>query len=205
MGLVIGEFEKLNQDGDREIKNGALTIDRMSSNIVAVMNALSRNESIFKLLYFEDDKPMNHDIVNPQSDEDKRAKKVFIDGSIKNLKSNNNRISPLPFDSEATTEDSIFVRVYYNQGTITSNELIHDTQMHIDVICAKSLWLMQDDVRQLGLIRPYALASRIMEEVGNRNDNNEIRVGNFVGFQHLTVNQKFECIRLYNNTMQISG
>lgn len=203
MGLEIGSFEKVNNDGHKELKSGALTIDRMSSNVIAVMNALARNETIFKLIYFEDDRPMNHDIKNPVTEEDKRARDIFINGSIRNVNSKENKISPLPFNPEAQTEDSVFIRVYYNQGNLTHGELVHNTQMHVDIICSKELWLIEDDVRELGLIRPYAIFSRVVEEVGNRNANNEIKIGNFVGFQHLSVNAKFECIRLYSDTMQL--
>ena len=203
MGLKIGGYEKVNEDGSKSLIHGALTIDRMSSNIVLVMEALAINESIFKLIYFKDGSPMKHDIQNPVTAEDKKARDIFVNGDIKNLNSSHNKITPLPFNPEAQENDEIFIRVYYNQGSITNNEIIHSSQMHIDIICAKSLWLVSDEVRGIALVRPYALMSRIMELVGNKNDNNEVKVGNFVGFQHLSVNQKFECIRMYYNTLQL--
>lgn len=203
MGLKIGGYEQFENDGSKKIIDGALTIDRMSSNIILVMEALARNESIFKLIYFKDIKPFNHDIQNPKTTEDIKAKKIFINGDIKKISSSNNKITPLPFNPEAQEEDEIFIRVYYNQGSITSNEVVQNAQMHIDIICAKSLWLVEDNIREIPLVRPYALMSRVMELVGNKNDNNEVKVGNFVGFQHLSVNNKFECIRMYYNTMQL--
>lgn len=202
--MVIGGFESIDNEGKKEIKKGALTIDRMSSNVVAIMNALSQNETIFKLLYFHDLRPMNHELENPQTEIDKKAKEVFIDGLIKNLKSEHNRISPLPFNPEATTEEKVFIRVYYNQGDITGGQLVNNSQINIDIICAKNLWLIEDNIRQLGLIRPYAIMSRVIEEVGTRNDFNEIKVGNCTGFQHLTVNAQFECIRLFYDTFELN-
>lgn len=203
MGLEIGGYEKVNEDGSKSLIHGALTIDRMSSNVILVMEALARNESIFKLLYFKDSSPFKHDIQNPILQEDVKARNVFVNGDIKKINSVNNKITPLPFNPEAQENDEVFIRIYYNQGSIGSNEIIHSAQMHIDIICAKSLWLVDDEVRRIPLVRPYALMSRVMELVGNKNDNNEVKVGNFVGFQHLSVNNKFECIRMYYNTMQL--
>lgn len=203
MGLEIGGYEKVNEDGSKSLIHGALTVDRMSSNVILVMDALARNESIFKLLYFKDSSPFKHDIQNPILQEDVKARNVFVNGDIKKINSVNNKITPLPFNPEAQENDEVFIRIYYNQGSIGSNEIIHSAQMHIDIICAKSLWLVDDDARKIPLVRPYALMSRVMELVGNKNDNNEVKVGNFVGFQHLSVNNKFECIRMYYNTMQL--
>lgn len=165
-----------------------MKLETMSKNIVEIMKALSKNEGLARLL--------SNNISNPFS--------IAVGDKSKliDMSSENAKIFPYPFDPDATLEDGSFVRVYYNDGEFNSNETIAESDLHIDVIVAKSLWLIDDGDR--ALIRPYEIIGRIIDTVGARAINSNIRLG-FTSYQHLAVNGKFDAIRLYCEYMSIES
>ena len=193
MGMVIG-------GGIEENEVRGLTLERMSTNIVIVMDILASNQAIFELLYFEDDKPFSHDLT---SEEESVARQCFEQKLIMKNNSTLQRISPIPFNPNAQETSQVFIRVYYNQGSFDSTNVISTHQLNIDVICSKDLWLINDTIHKLPLIRPYSIMSRIVDLVGKGMNENGINIGKFNGFKHFTVNEKFECLRLYNNTFGV--
>lgn len=157
----------------------------MSKNVISVMNALSSMDGIAMLLKNTNKTPYKTAVTEA----DKKALLMT-------------KIFPYPFDTEATVTDDVFIRIYYNDGEFNSNETIAESQLHIDIIVAKSLWLINDNLGN-GEIRPYSLMGRIVDRVGRNN------VGgtklNFTGYQHLYVNTQFECIRLYAEYMSVES
>lgn len=192
MGMVIGGGIESN-----EIRG--LTIERMSTNIVMIMDALASNQAIFELLYFEDDKPFSHDL-----EIDTVAKNYFEQKTITKSNSMVQRISPIPFNPNVQETSQVFIRVYYNQGSFDGTNIIGNHQLNIDIICAKDLWLINDTVHKLPLVRPYSIMARVIDVLGKGTNADGLNIGEFNGFKHLTVNEKFECIRLYNNTLVLS-
>ncbi|QOV08240.1 putative tail terminator protein [Bacillus phage Kirov] len=159
-----------------------MRLDSLSKNVVKVMKTLCLNEGLVKLLANNQYNPFDtsipviknpYDLINPNSV--------------------NCKIKPFPFEVEATTQDGSYIRVYYNDAEFNENEVIAETRLHIDIICAKSLWLIEGS-----MIRPYEILARVTNMVGQRAVGNNIKL-KFNGFQHLAVNEKFDAIRLYSD------
>lgn len=152
----------------------------MSNNIVNIMHLLSKNEGLLRLIVNNSNEPMvtpvnlkTKDLINPKSPDAK--------------------ILPLPFDLDAKINEGTFLRVYYNDGEL-DDEVLSNSQIHIDIICAKSLWLINDGGKSL--IRPYEIMSRVIDVLGKRSANSTIRL-QINGYQHLYINSKFDSIRIY--------
>ena len=161
--------------------------ESMSNNIIDIILSLAKNDGLLRLIVNNDDEPM------------KKPVKL----SVKDLiypRNCNAKILPLPFDVNATEDESSFIRVYYNDGELNENEVIADSQIHIDIICAKSLWLINDGDKSL--IRPYEIMSRVMDMLGRRSVNTKIKL-HFNSYQHLYINSKYDAIRLYCEYMSI--
>lgn len=185
-------------------------INNLSSNIVNIMFELAKNDGLARLLVnenlpFDKSKP---NIINPSTfgtNKDDRMKLI-------NPSNPDSKISPYPFDPEATIKDSAFIRVYYNQGEFNENETIQEMQLNIDIVVAKSLWLINGGSKTSqhpngdgkSLIRPYEIMDRVVDIVGKRSFSNLIRV-KFDGWQHLAVNTKFDAIRLYSDYFSVEA
>jgi hypothetical protein len=165
-----------------------MKLETMSKNIVNIMKELSKNEGLARLLVNETSNPFDSNL--PAIDKSK----LIVPSS------EYARIFPYPFDPEAQVDDSAFIRVYYNNGDFDSSEIIAESQLNIDIIVAKSLWLINDGQRPL--IRPYEIMGRVIDMVGKRSLNSTIRL-EFEGYQHLAVNGKFDAIRLYSNYFSV--
>ena len=161
--------------------------ESMSNNIIDIMLALARNEGLLRLIVNNDDEPMKTPV--------ELTTKQLI-----NPKDYHAKILPLPFDVDATEDEGTFLRVYYNDGELNENEVISESQIHIDIICAKSLWLINDGNKSL--IRPYEIMGRVMDMLGRRSVNPTIKL-HFNSYQHLYINSKYDAIRLYCEYMSI--
>lgn len=169
-------------------------LDQLSNNVVDVMKAIARNKGIRHLLSLDSDDPFNpgeEDVIPSASD--------IVSPSFTGRK-----ILPVSFDTKATTDAKTEIRVYYNVGRIDGSGKKIDANMHIDIICAKSLWQIQDKNGSRSLIRPYEIMSRIADEIGADNRNG-INLGRISQFQMLSVNEQFDSIRMYYNIYDISG
>ena len=170
-----------------------VSMGHMSNNVVDVMKALADNYGIRALLYIDGDNPLD------------KEHKENVPNNLEILKQNSdkNRISPVSFNMMAQTDDRTEIRVYYNIGRFSTEGRHIDYNMHIDIICAKNLWLITDTLGN-SKIRPYEIMSRIFDVVGQRNIN-QINIGRPVQFQMLSVNERFDAIRIYFNTYDIVG
>lgn len=162
-----------------------MKVDTMSRNVVRVMKLLSKNVALQMLLINHQNNPMSH----PVSEE--AVSKML------NPTSPDAKILPYPFSIEAETEDGVFLRVYYNNGEFNKNETFSMCDLHIDIVVAKSLWLMYDDTKNESLIRTYEIMDRVVDLVGRRGIG-DVRL-DVEGFQHHYINTKFDCVRLYCN------
>lgn len=165
-----------------------MKLESMSKNIVNVMFTLARNEMLGRLL--------THDVKNPYDltlPKPKMEDLIIPDGSKA-------KIFPYPFDPEATTTDGSFIRVYYNDGEFTPEEVIAESILHIDIIVSTNQWLINDGTQSL--IRAYDIAGRVVDLVGRRSIGTHVKL-NFKGYQHLYVNSKYHAIRLYAEYMSV--
>ena len=170
-----------------------VSMGHMSNNVVDVMKALADNRGIRALLYIDDDKPLDKE----------HREDVPSSSEIIQPNSEKNRISPVSFNMKAQIPSRTEIRVYYNIGRFSTEGKHIDYNIHIDIICAKDLWLIKDTLGN-SKIRPYEIMSRIFDVVGQRNIN-QISIGRPVQFQMLSVNESFDAIRIYFNTHDIVG
>lgn len=166
-----------------------IKMESMSKNIVDIMFQLIKNEGLVRLLVNNESSPLAKDVTIDK-------KKLINPSSVES------KILPYPFDVEATISDGAFIRVYYNDGNFNDNEVIAESQIHIDIICARSLWLINDNDKSL--IRPYEIMGRVIDMIGKRSLNSTIKL-KFEGYQHLYINTQFDAIRLYCNYMSVEA
>ena len=186
------DIDEMFPDG-KSNPEATVSMGHMSNNVVDVMKSLADNYGIRALLYIDEDNPL-----------DKEHREI-VPNSLEILKQNSdkNRISPVSFNMDAQIDDRTEIRVYYNIGRFSTEGRHIDYNMHIDIICAKNLWLITD-VLGNSKIRPYEIMSRIFDVIGQRNIN-QINIGRPVQFQMLSVNERFDAIRIYFNTHDIVG
>jgi hypothetical protein len=172
-------------------------ISNMSNEVVKVMNQLRYNDRLVSLLIIDKDSS-NFDIASRpdgfNSFQDNMEKK-----NIQIIKQSDSfcRISPTPFDPEATIEDKSMIRAYYSTGEL-DGERIRESSFVIDIIVSKNLWLAWDESYKKEFIRPYEIMEEIVNTIGRRSGNPIITMP-FNGFQHLSVNSKFDAIRLFSD------
>lgn len=158
-----------------------MRMESMSKNVVAIMQQLTKNQGLARLLVNNDSTPFDTPVVD--------SNKLMM-----------TKIFPYPFDPDAQTIDESFIRVYYNDGDFDEIEVIAESNLHVDIIVARSLWLINDGERSM--IRPYEIMGRVMDSIGKRSLNSTIKI-KFDSYQHLYVNPKYDCIRLYANYMSV--
>lgn len=187
------DMNKLFPEEDNSNPDITVSMEHMSNNVVDVMKAISNNYGIRALLYIDDPNPLDpeHKATVPNSQE------------ILKPNSEKNRISPVSFNMNAQIDDRTEIRVYYNIGRFSKEGRHIDYNMHIDIICAKNLWVIRD-VNDNSKIRPYEIMSRIFDVVGQRNIN-QLNIGKPVQFQNLSVNERFDALRIYFNTHDVVG
>ena len=172
-----------------------MKMETMSKNIVTVLEQLSKNNALIELLID------NNNELPLLLDGDALEKKItpIIKKNIINPTNPDAKILPYPFEAEATTKDGSFIRVYYNNGEFNDNEVICESQLNVDIIVARSLWLISDGNKSL--VRPYEIMSRVISMIG-RSSVSPVRL-KFSGYQHLYINTKFDAIRLYADYMTV--
>ena len=152
------------------------------------MGELTKNQGLARLLVNNDDNPFTKPVENTH-------KLIIPDAS-------SSKIFPYPFDPEATVNDGSFIRVYYNDGSFNSNETIAESQLHIDIIVAKKLWLINNGDESM--IRPYEIMGHVVSMLGKRSLNTTIKL-NFEGYMHMYINSKFDAVRLFANYMSVEA
>lgn len=175
-----------------------IKMEVMSKNIVGIINQLSRNKALVELLTNNN---MSLPLLGNPDALDAKINQSIMD-NIRNPFSQDAKIFPYPFNADATVEDGSFIRVYFNDGEFNENEVIAESSIHIDIVVARSLWLMNDGTESL--IRPYEIMGRIISLIGKRSVGSPINI-KFNGYQHLYVNDKFDAVRLYADYMSIEA
>lgn len=193
MGAQIKGFEKAFEKSPHQ----AYTVDKMSTTIVRILDALADDEEIFKLLYYIDanslKKNINDDVV---------AKDVFKNKRMIKNKDKFQKIRAYPFNPEPAEEQDVSIRVYYSNGSFTDANVYSRSQLTIDIICSHDVWLTSDEGvdGNIKLIRPYAIMRRVNDVLQSlKMDKLPVPTG----YSHLTVNSVFECIRIYAKDVSI--
>lgn len=165
-------------------------LEFLSSTVVNIMTELGRDEVLSRLLLSNESDPYSYVLPSNYSNRIISPKDEIC------------KISPTPFDPTAQEKSESFIRVYYNQGSFDSVEVILEPQLFIDVVVAKDLWLISNKNTKQSLIRPYEIMGRIVSRVGRQSLNGKTKM-KFSGFAHLSVNTKFDALRLYCDSFSV--
>lgn len=172
----------------------------MSKSLINAMTALSQDEGLVKLLLNDEDTPLSCELpmnfVNSGKSNVKKFSKIIQQSS------SFCRISPIPFSLDIETEEGSFIKMYYQKGEFDNAEIMNSLSFNIDIIVAKRLWLIHDDLTGERLIRPYEIMDRVIDILGKNAIGNNYKM-DITDFQHLSVNDKFDSIRIYCESYQI--
>lgn len=161
-----------------------VNIELMSDNLAIILGELINNQNIVKYISYNVKDPLSQpDITLP----------------AKNLVES--KIHPYPFDPITTTEESVEIRVYYPEGVIDGSKAIVETTVFVDIVCAKSLWLINDGK---SAIRPYMIMKELFQHF-NKNSVSTVGRLDIQGFSHLHVNDRFDAIRLHTEMVTFGG
>lgn len=154
----------------------------LSPNLVLLLQEILANQKICKLI--------NYDQKNPYSQPDIEPFSLLL-----------NKVFPFPFDPNSTTDEGTQLRVYYQDTNLKNNQIIEDTTIFFDIICAKTpnIWLMDDGESK---IRPYEILSELVTHLSDRSIETLGKV-RFKRFVHVNVNKEFDCIRLIGDVFTI--
>jgi len=163
-----------------------MKLDLLSPNLLLILNQIIRCQNLCKLIYYNQNNPLS------QSDLTLPCNNLIL-----------TKIFPSPFNINTTLEDCVELRVYYLSGTFDSIGVVENIDIIFDIVCSKTknLWLINDGSNSL--IRPY----EITKELINLFDQSLSTVGRlkFMRFNHLYVNDKFDCIRLIANMLTLGS
>lgn len=156
-----------------------MKLEYLSSNLINILLEILQHQDICKYIHYNQSNPLQ------QSDLSLPA--VFL---LKNDDETKKRVFPYPFNPSITIEDQTQLRIYYPSLEFKNGQVVEDGMVLFDIICSKNLWLIDG-----GLIRPYEIMKLI---VNNFHDKSIDTVGKlqFKRFNHIFVNDKFDCLRL---------
>lgn len=160
-----------------------MRLENISQNLVLILWEITKEPELCKLIYYNDKSPLTKtNLTQNQLTE-------MITGTELN-EYKDKKILPYPFDENIQTNESSQLRIYYPTGDF-KNGVIENQIIHFDIVCAKSLWLCSVGYPA---IRPY----EIMKGIINHFDESIRTIGKlrFDGWQHYTINESFDCIRL---------
>lgn len=161
-----------------------VNIEIMSDNIVLLINEIIKSQEVVKYLSYNNTNPLS------QPDVKLPAKNLVL-----------NRIHPYPFDPLATEDEVVEIRVYYPRSNFELSGAVAQTVLYIDIVCAKSLWLVNDGK---SAIRPYMIASELQKLFSGRSIGT-LGTFKFAVMEQLSVNDKFEAIRLHVTDAHLFG
>ncbi len=154
-------------------------LDLLSSNLVLILKELIKNQNLLKYV-------MN-DVRSPLTGVDFTLPYYQIIGG------ESGRLFPYPFDNTVEQVDCTNIRVFYPEGEIHEGQITAETYVCFDIIVAKSLWLIGDS--QSSEIRPYKIMNEIVKTFRDISVDTVGRL-RFTDFTHMSVNDKFQAIRL---------
>lgn len=160
-----------------------VNIELMSDNLTLLLSEVIEVPEIVKYLTYNQKNPLSQpNVVSPSS--------LIL-----------KKIHPYPFDPIATTEDCTELRIYYPEGVFDSSGAVVETCVYIDIVVAKTLWLINDGK---AAIRPYMIMKYLFEHFHKKSIGTLGRV-EFTNFAHLHINETFDAIRIETNVVLFGG
>lgn len=119
---------------------------------------------------------------------------IMNNSNIMNLLESESPLLPYPFNTKTTDTTSCEIRVYYPSLDF-NNEHIQEVTVLFDIICSKSLWTKD------GNIRPYEIMRHLINSFLNKTIF-EVGKLRFNGMRHVTVNDSYEGLRISARMIQ---
>lgn len=160
-------------------------LDGFTSNVVTVINEILTSQTICKYLYYQDSAPQTH--ANIADTSTLMFKNLF----------------PYPFNPSINDTDTIQIRVYYPKGKFETYEIITNAYLCFDIIIPNTMYLVRDE-NDASKVRPYEIMKQLINHF-SRNSVGTLGIIHFKEFFHLSVNDKYDCVRLTSETMSLGG
>jgi hypothetical protein len=154
-----------------------MNFERLSSNIIVVINEILKNQNLVNYIGWTSDNPSSQSIV-PSSIAPKAP---------------NERIFPYPFDTNYKGDVRTQLHIYYPSFTFENNGKASQVVMLFDIVVHKSIWLVTDNGKKL--IRPYQIAKLLVDTFKDKHIDGLGEI-HFIQGSHTIINDQFEGFRL---------
>jgi len=167
-----------------------IKLSQLSPVLIRSIQEIVNEQSICKLLYYNDNDPLNQDDLSIPAD------------FLVKQGSDDQKIFAYPFNPEVSIDDASHLRIFYPEGDFKERVLEYNGLV-FDIIVSKNLWLIRDIDNNLS-IRPYEILSRIVNLFYDRDFGIGTKV-NFIKYSHTFVNDHFDGVRLFANLVHFKS
>ena len=157
----------------------------MSDNLIIIIDEILKQQELCKLIHYNEKFPFEQPNLTLPAN---------------HLIRTDEKVLPYMFDEKAVLEEQSQLRVYYPEFQFVNGQVVENTLIHFDIICAKTLWLI--NVGGKGKIRPYEMIKYLVSHLYDRSIGTVGKL-RFIGGQQLTVNEKFASIRVFADMMTL--
>ncbi|MCR8994650.1 hypothetical protein [Brevibacillus laterosporus] len=154
-----------------------MDFERLSSNIISLIDEVLKNKNLVNYIGFDGDNPSVQSI-SPKSIAPKGEKE---------------RILPYPFDASFSEDIRTQLHIYYPNLVFQNNGHASQVVVFMDIVVHKSIWLLTDKDKKL--IRPYQIAKYLVDTFKDKDILNIGKI-HFVEGVHTVINNQFEGFRL---------
>lgn len=160
-----------------------MNFDRLSRNVVAIINEVLKNQKLVNYLATNGDNPSSLSL------------------SPANIAPNspNEKIFPYPFNIKFKDDVRSQLHIYYPNLLLENNGKAGRAFINFDVVVHKDIWLLTDEGEKV--IRPYKIAQFILDSFKDKKVD-ELGEIHFVRIDHVVVNEEFEGVRLLATTTE---
>lgn len=160
-----------------------MNFGRLSSNIIAVIDEVLRNQTLVNYLGWNGDNP-SAQTISPVSIAPRGVSE---------------RIFPYPFDTTFKDDVRTQLHIYYPNLAFENNGHAGVALILFDIVVHKDIWLLIDEGKKV--IRPYEIARLILDAFKDKNVEGLGEL-HFVKADHTVVNEQFEGFRLVATTTE---
>ncbi|EJW14022.1 hypothetical protein M5X00_29560 [Paenibacillus alvei] len=160
-----------------------MNFDRLSSNIIAIIGEVLKNQTLVNYLGWNGDDPSTQKI-NP---------------ALVAPKGSTERIFPYPFDTTFKDDVRTQLHIYYPQLRFENNGNAGKAAILFDIVVHKDIWLLTDNGEKV--IRPYQIMKLILNAFKDKQVDGLGEI-HFVSGEHTVVNEQFEGFRLVATTTE---
>ncbi|MGG4105151.1 hypothetical protein AAXB25_14640 [Paenibacillus lautus] len=160
-----------------------MNFERLSSNIIAVIGEVLKNQTLCNYIGWNGDNPSTQNVAP----------------SVIAPKGSGERVSPYPFDVTFKEDVRTQLHIYYPKLVFKNNGHAGMAVILFDIVVHKDIWLVMDDGKKI--IRPYQIAQLILETFKDKNVEGLGEI-HFMEAEHTVVNENFEGFRIVATTTE---